>query len=73
MSNPPAGSDVTVVQLGKNAVKPVNRAADPYELSLIASNNTEIVPASFSSAGWNAVVSVVAGTVNDQTTAQTIS
>ncbi len=74
-SNPPTGSNVTAVELGKYAVngQGQSEAADPYELSLIASNNTEMVPVSFSSAGWNAVLSAVAGTVNGQTTAQTIS
>ena len=74
-SNPPAGSNVTAVQIGMNAVSSQGQseAADPYELSLIASNNTEIVPASFSSQGWNVVIPVVAGTVNGLTTAQTIS
>src|SRR5271166_278385 len=74
-SNPPAGSNVTAVQLGMDAVSSQGQseAADPYELSLIASNNTEIVPASFSSQGWNVVISVVTGTVNGLTTAQTIS
>ena len=74
VSNPPGGSDLTVVQVGKNAVNASGQSvtADPYELSVIASNNTEIVPASFSSAGWNAVISAVAGTVNHQTTPQSI-
>src|SRR5271165_1407416 len=74
-SNPPAGSNVTAVQVGMDAVNSQGQseAADPYELSLIASNNTEIVPASFSSQGWNVVIPVVAGTVNGLTTAQTIS
>ena len=73
-STPPAGSNVTAVQIGMNAVSSQGQseAADPYELSLIASNNTEIVPASFSSQGWNVVIPVVAGTVNGLTTAQTI-
>jgi len=74
-SNPPAGSKVTAVQLGIDAVNSQGQseAADPYELSLIASNNTEIVPATFSSQGWNVVIPVVAGTVNGLTTAQTIN
>ena len=74
-SNPPAGSNVTAVQIGMDAVSSQGQseAADPYELSLIVSNNTEIVPASFSSQGWNVVIPVVAGTVNGLTTAQTIS
>ena len=74
-SNPPAGSNVTAVQIGMDAVSSQGQseAADPYELSLIASDNTEIVPASFSSQGWNVVIPVVAGTVNGLTTAQTIS
>ncbi|HKM52067.1 MAG TPA: hypothetical protein VJY33_01585, partial [Isosphaeraceae bacterium] len=74
-SNPPTGSNVTAVQLGEQSVPGPNQdvPADPYELSVIASNNTEIVPASFSSQGWNVVISVVTGTVNGLTTAQTIS
>jgi len=74
-SNPPAGSNVAAVQIGMDAVNSQgeSEAADPYELSLIASNNTEIVPASFLSQGWNVVIPVVAGTVNGLTTAQTIS
>src|SRR5208337_5607504 len=50
-SNPPAGSNVTAVQLGMDAVsgQGQSEAADPYELSLIARATTEIVPASFSS------------------------
>ena len=73
-SNPPAGSNVMAVQIGMDAVNSQGQSetADPYELSLIASNNTEIVPASFSSQGWNVVIPVVAGTVNGLTTAQTI-
>ena len=63
------------VQLGMYTVNSQGQseAADPYELSLIASNNTEVVPASFSSQGWNVVITVVAGTVNGLTTAPSIS
>jgi hypothetical protein len=74
-SNPPAGSSVAAVQIGMDAVnsQDESEAADPYELSLTVSNNTEIVPSSFSSQGWNVVIPVVAGTVNGLTTAKTIS
>ena len=47
--------------------------ADPYELAVTASNNSQILPSSFTSQGWDAVISVVTGTVNGSSTAQTIS
>ncbi len=74
-ANSPAGSSVTAIQVGMDAVnsQDASETADPYELSLAVSNNTALVPASFSSQGWGVVISVVAGTVNGLTTAQTIS
>jgi len=75
-SNPPTGSNVTTVQIGEQSAPGPNQdvQADPYELSVIASNNTEIVPVSYSSSpNSNVIVNVVGGTVNGITTAQTIS
>jgi len=73
-SNPPAGSNVTSVLVGQQSTPGPNQdvPADPYELAVTASNNSQILPSSFTSQGWDAVISVVTGTVNGSSTAQTI-
>src|SRR5208282_3605860 len=65
-SNPPAGSNVTSVLVGQQPTPGPNHdvPADPYELAVTASNNTEIVPVSYSSSlDSNVTINAIAGTV----------
>ncbi len=74
-SDPPSGTSTTLVEIEMEAVNGQGQSepSDPYELSLTASNNCVIEPASATSVDTKAVIAVVAGTVNGVTTAQTLS
>src|SRR5271157_5136453 len=66
-SNPPAGSNVTSVLVGQQSTPGPNQdvPADPYELAVTASNNSQILPSSFtSSLDSNVTINAIAGTVN---------
>jgi hypothetical protein len=63
----PSSSPLYAVQVGEST-KTGSPAADPYELSITAANNTQMVPTSFTSAGSTVQLQDVAGTLNGQTT-----